>query len=211
MYVPAHFLETRTEVLQALIERHPLGTLVAVTSEGLTANHIPMLATLKAGGGGILRGHIARGNSLWREVARDAQVLAIFSGADHYISPNWYPSKREHGKAVPTWNYATVHLQGTIRFIDDATWLRAFVTELTDVFEEGRPNRWHVTDSPADYIEGMLRAIVGFEIQLTSCVGKFKGSQNRAVGDRDGVREVLRGESPAVPELSEVITDPPTP
>jgi transcriptional regulator len=210
MYVPAHFVESRTEVLQALIERHPLGTLVAVTADGLTANHIPMLARLEAGGAGSLRGHVARGNSLWREVARDAQVLAIFSGADHYISPNWYPSKREHGKAVPTWNYATVHLKGTIRFIDDVTWLRAFVTELTEVFEQGRPNRWHVTDSPADYIEGMLRAIVGFEIQLSSYVGKFKGSQNRAVGDRDGVRQALSGESPAVPELSEIITDPPT-
>jgi transcriptional regulator len=209
MYVPAHFVESRPEVLAALIERHPLGTLVAVTADGLTANHIPMLATLEEGGRGTLRGHIARGNSLWREVATDAQVLAIFSGADHYISPSWYPSKREHGKAVPTWNYATVHLKGTIRFIEDGTWLRAFVTELTDVHEQGRPNRWHVTDSPVDYIEGMLRAIVGFEIQVSSYVGKFKGSQNRAVGDRDGVREMLRGESPPTPELSEIVTDPP--
>jgi transcriptional regulator len=210
MYVPAHFLESRTEVLQALIERHPLGTLVAVTPEGLTANHIPMLARLEAGGGGTLRGHIARGNSLWRELASGARVLAIFSGADHYISPTWYPSKREHGKAVPTWNYATVHLKGTISFTDDVTWLRAFVTELTQANEAGRPNRWHVTDSPADYIEGMLRAIVGFEIQLTSYVGKFKGSQNRAVGDRDGVRQMLREESPAALEESEIVTDPPT-
>jgi transcriptional regulator len=209
MYVPAHFLESRTEVLQALIERHPLGTLIATTPDGLEANHIPMLAKLQAGGGGTLRGHIARGNSLWRHVPNDSQVLAIFIGADHYVSPTWYPSKREHGKAVPTWNYASVHLKGSIRFIDDATWLRSFVTELTDVYEQGRPDRWHVTDSPPDYIDGMLRAIIGFEIQVSSCIGKFKGSQNRAVGDRDGLRQALRTERIAAPEMTEIVTDPP--
>jgi transcriptional regulator len=142
-------------------------------------------------------------------VPNDSQVLAIFIGADHYVSPTWYPSKREHGKAVPTWNYASVHLKGSIRFIDDATWLRSFVTELTDVYEQGRPDRWHVTDSPPDYIDGMLRAIIGFEIQVSSCIGKFKGSQNRAVGDRDGLRQALRAESIATPEMTEIVTDPP--
>ena len=208
MYVPAHFAETRVEVLQALIERHPLGTLVAVTSAGLTANHIPMQAQLREGGRGRLRGHIARGNSLWRELAADAAVLAIFMGADHYISPNWYPSKQEHGKAVPTWNYATVHLQGTIRFVEDAAWLREFVTELTDVHEHARPNRWHVGDAPADYLDGMLRAIVGFEIDVTSIVGKFKGSQNRVASDRDGVRSALQAEAAPGVDLSELVRDP---
>src|SRR5277367_1573943 len=106
MYVPAHFVETRVELLQALIQRHPLGTLVALTAAGLTANHIPMLVSLQNGGRGQVRGHIARSNSLWRELEPDAAVLVIFRGAEHYISPSWYPSKREHGKAVPTWNYA---------------------------------------------------------------------------------------------------------
>jgi len=211
MYVPAHFHETRSEVLQALIKRHPLGTLVAVTSDGLTANHIPMQATLEAGGRGRLRGHIARANTLWRELAADAAVLAIFTGADRYVSPTWYPSKQEHGKAVPTWNYATVHLKGTIRFIEDAVWLREFVTELTEVYEQGRPNRWHVSDAPPDYMEAMLRAIVGFEIEVTSVVGKFKGSQNRAVGDREGVRSAIKSEREPPTELTEVITDPPAP
>jgi transcriptional regulator len=211
MYVPAHFLETRTEVLQALIKRHPLGTLVAMTAEGLTANHIPMQATLEDGGRGVLRGHIARANSLWRELAADAPVLAIFTGADRYISPTWYPSKQEHGKAVPTWNYATVHLKGTIRFIEEAPWLREFVTELTEVHEQGRMNRWHVSDAPPDYIDAMLRAIVGFEIQVSSIQGKFKGSQNRAIGDRVGIRSALQSEHEPPPELTEIITDPPAP
>jgi transcriptional regulator len=210
MYVPGHFLESRPEVLQALIERHPLGTLVAMTAEGLTANHIPMRASLQAGGGGSLRGHIARGNSLWRELANDAPVLAIFIGADQYISPNWYPSKKEHGKAVPTWNYAAVHVKGTIRFIEDAVWLREFVTELTDEHEHTRANRWHVSDAPADYLEGMLRAIVGFEIQVTGVTGKFKGSQNRAAADRDGVRAALASEVQPPTEMSEIVCDPPT-
>ena len=115
MYVPEYFRETRIEVLQAFLERHPLATLVAMTEQGLSANHLPLLAQLTAAGG-VLRGHLARANSLWRELKPEAQVLAVFTGADSYVSPDWYPSKREHGKVVPTWNYATVHIHGTIRF-----------------------------------------------------------------------------------------------
>ena len=207
MYLPEHFRETRVDVLQALIDRHPLGTLVAVTGEGLTANHIPMRAQLAEGGRGRLRGHIARANSLWRELKNDSAVLAIFTGADNYISPTWYPSKQEHGKAVPTWNYATVHLQGTIRFIDDVTWLRDFVTSLTDVHEGGRVNRWHVSDAPADYLEAMLRAIVGFEIEVTGVFGKFKGSQNRSLADRTGTRAGLRADGRTVAELAELVPE----
>jgi len=207
VYVPQHFRETRIEVLQAFIERHPLATLVAMTSEGLTANHIPLQAQLRAGTGGLLRGHIARSNSLWRDLKADAAVLAIFTGADDYVSPSWYPSKREHGKAVPTWNYATVHIKGNIRFIDDAAWLRDFVGALTDVHEHGRVNRWHVSDAPADYLEAMLRAIVGFEIEVASVLGKFKGSQNRSAADRAGVTAALRAEGRGPQELAEIVPD----
>jgi transcriptional regulator len=207
VYVPEHFRETRIDVLQALVERHPLATLVAMTAEGLTANHIPLQAQLRAGGRGILRGHIARANSLWRELHSDAAVLAIFIGADDYISPSWYPSKQEHGKAVPTWNYATVHIKGSIRFIDDAAWLRDFVGSLTDVHEQGRVNRWHVSDAPADYIDGMLRAIVGFEIEVSSVVGNFKGSQNRSVADRAGVNAALRTAGRRPDELAELVPE----
>lgn len=204
MYVPDHFRESRVEVLQAFIDKHPLATLVANTADGLTANHIPLQSSLRADGTGLLRGHIARANSLWRQLDSGAPVLAIFGGADSYISPNWYPSKQEHGKAVPTWNYATVHLKGSIRFIDDASWLRDFVGSLTDIHEQSRTHSWHVEDAPADYIDGMLRAIIGFEILVSSTVGKFKGSQNRAAADRAGVNSALRKEGRAASEIDEL-------
>ncbi len=204
MYVPEHFHESRLDVLQAFIERHPLATLVASTAEGLTANHIPMLAQLRAGGAGLLRGHVARANSLWRELPDGAAVLAIFAGAEHYVSPNWYPSKREHGKAVPTWNYAAVHLKGSIRFIDDAVWLRALVGAQTEQHERGSTDPWHVGDAPADYVDRMLGAIVGFEIEVSAVTGKFKGSQNRSAADRAGVRAGLRAAGRTPQELAEL-------
>ncbi len=187
MYVPEHFRETRVEVLQAFVDRHPLATLVAVTAEGLTANHIPLVSQLGPDGGGVLRGHIARANSLWRELAPGAPVMAVFTGADSYVTPRWYPSTAEHGKVVPTWNYSAVHVSGTIRFIEDRAWLRDFVGSLTDIHEAGQPDPWRVEDAPADYIEGMLRAIVGLEILVTGTSAKFKGSQNRSGADRAGV------------------------
>jgi len=194
MYVPEHFRETRIDVLQAFVERHALATLVAVTAEGLAANHIPLISKLTGEGSGVLRGHIARANSLWRDLPAGAPVLAIFTGEDTYVSPTWYPSKREHGKVVPTWNYATVHVNGNIRFIDDAAWLRQLVTSLTDIHESGSRERWHVTDAPPDYIDAMLRAIVGLEISVTRVTAKFKGSQNRSAADRAGVAAALRAE-----------------
>lgn len=204
MYVPDHFRESRVDVIQAFIDKHSLATLVANTADGLAANHIPLQASLHADGTGLLRGHIARANSLWRRLESDSPVLAIFTGTDTYVSPNWYPSKQEHGKAVPTWNYATVHLKGTIRFIDDASWLSEFVGTLTDIHEQPRIHPWHVSDAPADYIEGMLRAIIGFEIKVSSTVGKFKGSQNRSAADRAGVNAALRSEGRAGNEIDEL-------
>lgn len=207
MYVPEHFRETRLEVLEAFIERYPLATLVATTSAGLTANHVPMRAQLAAGAGGLLRGHIARANSLWRELESRAAVLAVFTGADSYVSPAWYPSKREHGKVVPTWNYAAVHVSGHIRFIEEASWLRELVGSLTEVHERGRATPWRVSDAPADYIDAMLRAIVGFEIEISDVVGKFKGSQNRPAVDRAAVREALLEAGRSADEVAELVPD----
>jgi transcriptional regulator len=206
MYVPEHFREVRLPVLQAFIDRHPLATLVALTSEGLTANHIPIRGNLDSGQNGWLRGHIARANPLWRELREGAAVLAVFTGAEHYISPSWYVSKAEHGKAVPTWNYAAVHISGSIRFIDDSSWLHEFVTSLTDIHEHARPDRWHVSDAPEDFIEGMLRAIVGFEITITSTVGKVKRSQNRSAADRTAVANALVAEGLTPEETSELMS-----
>ena len=207
MYVPEHFRETRPDVLQAFIERHPLATLVAMTSDGLTANHIPMLSQLSPGGGGWLRGHIARANSLWRGVEPRAAVLAVFTGADSYVSPGWYPSMREHGKVVPTWNYAAVHVSGRIRFIEEVGWLRELVGSLTERHERALAHPWRVSDAPADYIDAMLRAIVGFEIEISGIVGKFKGSQNRPAADRAAVREALREAGRSRDELAELVPD----
>lgn len=205
MYVPEFFRETRIEVLQRFVTEHPLATLITQTPQGLTANHIPLRSQLAADGGGQLRGHIARANSLWRELGQDAQVLAVFMGPDSYISPRGYPSKQEHGKVVPTWNYATVHVKGTIRFIEDTAWLRAFVGELTDEHEAAAVEPWKVSDAPADYIEGMLKAIVGFEINVTEVTGKFKGSQNRSAADRGGVHSALSAAGRSAGELAELV------
>jgi transcriptional regulator len=208
LYVPEHFRETRIEVLRALIARYPLGTLVAVTSEGITANHIPMQLLPAADGPGLLRGHIARANPLWRLLQNDAPVLAVFIGPDHYVSPTWYPSKREHGKAVPTWNYATVHIRGQIRFIEDAGWLRSLVESLTDEHERGIVNRWRISDAPPDFIDGMVRAIVGFEIRVSAIEGKVKASQNRSAADRAGVAEALRAAGLAPDDVAQLARDP---
>jgi transcriptional regulator len=205
VYQPEHFRETRIKVLQAFVAQHPLASLVAATGAGLSATHLPLRSELRSAGSGMLRGHIARANSLWRELAPGADVLAIFSGADSYISPNWYPSKQEHGKVVPTWNYATVHVHGTITFTHDTVWLRDFVTELTRIHEQGQPHPWQVSDAPADYIEGMLRAIVGFEITVTRIEAKFKGSQNRSVADRMAVDAALRGAGRSAADVAQIV------
>jgi transcriptional regulator len=207
VYVPDFFRETRIDVLQRFVTEHPLATLIAQTPQGLTANHIPLRSQLSGEGGGMLRGHIARANSLWRELAPDAEVLAVFMGPDSYISPRGYASKREHGKVVPTWNYATVHIKGGIRFIEDVSWLRQFVGALTDEHEAGTSEPWKVSDAPADYIEGMLRAIVGFEIKVSAITGKFKGSQNRSSADRQGVQAALHASGRTTQEISKLAPD----
>jgi transcriptional regulator len=204
VYVPDFFRETRVDVLQRFVSEHPLATLVAQTPQGLTANHVPLRAQLTPEGGGLLRGHIARANSLWRELTSESPVLVVFMGPDAYISPRAYPSKKEHGKVVPTWNYATVHVQGSIRFIEDAAWLREFVTELTEVHEAPAREPWKVTDAPADYIDGLLRAIVGFEVTVSAVTGKFKGSQNRPMPDRQGVHAALRDSGRSADEIAEL-------
>jgi transcriptional regulator len=191
MYLPKHFEETRVQVLHDLIGAHPLGALVAMTSAGLEANHIPFEVDPEPAPFGTLRGHIARANPLWRDVSRDVEALVIFQGPGLYVSPSWYPTKQETAKVVPTWNYAVVHAYGAVRFIDDRDWLRAFVTKLTARHEAPRSDPWKVTDAPADYVDQMLGAIIGLEIPITRLVGKWKVSQNRPAQDRDGVVEGL--------------------
>lgn len=191
MYLPAHFKEDRIDVLHRLIEHHPLGTLVTHGADGLAANHIPFLVDPGPAPFGTLRCHVARSNPVWRQ-ANGQEVLVVFQGPDAYITPSWYPSKKEHGKVVPTWNYAVVHGHGTLRAVDDAEWMRDFLSTLTRQFEASMPKPWEITDAPADFIENTLRAIVGIEIPLTGIQGKWKTSQNRSRADREGVAAGLR-------------------
>lgn len=191
MYVPKHFEETRVEILHELIRAHPLAALVTLTPDGLDANHIPFEIDPEPVPFGTLRGHIARANFLWRDFSREVQALAIFQGPDSYISPSWYPTKRETGSVVPTWNYAVVHAHGPLRAIEDRRWLRELVERLTNRHEAGRSDPWTVTDAPAAYIDQLLGAIVGLEIPITRLIGKWKVSQNRPAHDQDGVVEGL--------------------
>ena len=188
MYLPSHFEETRPEVLHALMRARPLATLVTNGADGPQADHIPLLLDSAAG---VLRGHVARANPLWRDLPAASDTLAIFQGEDAYISPSWYPSKQEHGKAVPTWNYVVVQAYGPLRSIDDPLWLRGFLRTLTTEHETGMAQPWAIDDAPPDYIEKMLAAIVGIELRITRLSGKWKVSQNQSAANRQGVAQGL--------------------
>lgn len=186
MYVPGHFREDRVSVLHDAMRRIGFATLVTHGPEGVEANHLPLLLDAEKG---VLRGHVARANPVWKSAHGEA--LAVFLGPNAYITPNWYPSKAEHGKAVPTWNYITVHARGPLSWFQDEAWLRANVGALSAAHEADRENPWAIGDAPAGYIESMLRGIVGVELAITRLEGKWKLSQNREARDRDGVREGL--------------------
>ena len=179
MYNPAHFTETRAEVLHALLRAHPLSTLVTLGADGMTANYIPMLLREGVGEHGVLVGHVARTNPVWRATDLEAPVLVLFQGAQHYITPSWYATKAEHGKVVPTWNYAVVQVRGMLQIRDDAEWLRTQVTQLTQQQESSFAKPWAVDDAPRDYTDTMIKALVGIEIAITSITGKWKVSQNQ--------------------------------
>lgn len=208
MYVPKHFDEPRIETLHQLIRAHPLATLVMHSSAGLDANHIPLLLAAEPGPFGHLSGHIARANPLWRDMPSEKDVLAIFQGPEAYVTPSWYPSKAENGRAVPTWNYAVVHAHGTLRVIDDATWLRTHLEQATAQHEGAFPSPWQMSDAPDDYIEAMLGAVIGIEIHITRLTGKFKLSQNQPARNREGVIIGLgQTATPAALAMAAAMTD----
>ena len=217
MYQPAHFVESRPEVLHRLVREHPFGLLVTDGASGLAANGMPFLLDADpAGGPGVLRAHVARANPVWKEARTDREALVVFQGPQGYVSPAWYPSKAEHGKVVPTWNYIVVQGRGTVSFVDDPAWLRAFVGRLTDRHEARRVAAeagrgapvWAVSDAPDEFVETMLKAIVGVEIPLSSLVGKWKMSQNRSRADRDGVAAGLaKGPGAAAAAMARAVRD----
>ena len=206
MYMPAHFEETRPEVLQALLSAHPLATWVVQSGAGLVVNHIPFLLDATRGPQGTLIGHVARANPVWRQLGAS---VAVFQGPQAYISPAWYPTKHAHGKVVPTWNYAVVHVHGVPRAIESRDEVLAIVTRLTQTHEAASAVPWAVSDAPADYIDQVLKAIVGIEIPIERWVGKWKVSQNRSAPDRLGTVAGLqqRGDEQSLGMAALVPTD----
>lgn len=204
MYQPPAFREDRIEVQHALIRAHPLGLLISAGGGGLMANPVPFVIDAEASSLGVLRCHLARANPQLRDLAAAEECLVVFQGPHDYISPSWYASKRETGRVVPTWNYATVHAWGRPRLYEDAQWLRRQIDTLTASREAMRPTPWTVADAPEPFVAAQIRAIVGVEIPIARIEGKWKMSQNRPAADRAGVvagRRAEYGASDAVAAL----------
>ncbi|MDF1583178.1 MAG: FMN-binding negative transcriptional regulator [Methyloprofundus sp.] len=191
MYIPDQFQEPRIEVMHELIRSYPLATVVTLSSDGLSANHIPFHLSVDSPPFGILQGHVARSNPLWNDFAEDIGVLAVFHGPNAYISPSWYATKTETGKAVPTWNYMVVHAYGSLKVVDEASWLRSNLESLTAHNEASFAEPWQVSDAPHGFTERLMGAIVGIEIVVTKIVGKWKVSQNQSPENRAGVIQGL--------------------
>ncbi|CAB3769163.1 transcriptional regulator [Burkholderia puraquae] len=191
MYVPADFNEPNPDALRELIVQHPFGSLITHGNSGLDANHIPFELLPSDGGLGELHAHVARANPVWQDVANGDEVLVIFRAGDAYISPTWYPSKHVAHRQVPTWNYVVVHAHGRITVRDDAKFVRGVVARLTRTHEASQPVPWKMGDAPADYLDTMLEAIVGLQIEITRLVGKRKLGQNKAEADIRGAGEAL--------------------
>jgi len=192
VYTPKAFEVEDLTILHAAMKQSELATLVTTTTHGLVATHLPLLLDETRGQYGTLTGHVSRANLQWRETDPEAEALIIFLGLDTYVSPSWYPAKRETGRVVPTWNYTAIHAYGRLTFFEDAERLRTVVTELTKRHEASFPRPWQVTDAPAVYIDSQLKAIVGFDLQILRLEGKQKFNQNRSVEDRTGVIQGLR-------------------
>ena len=191
MYTPAAFRDDEIASLHQLMEDTRLAILVTHDETGMQASHLPLLLRREQGANGTLYGHLARANPQWRALQNGAEVLIIFPGADAYVSPAFYPAKAEHGKVVPTWNYVAAHAYGIAEVFSDAPRLLNVVSALTDKHEAGRASPWAVADAPAEYIDKMLGAIVGFALPIERLEGKRKLSQNRSAEDIKGVREGL--------------------
>ncbi|MER9258352.1 FMN-binding negative transcriptional regulator [Mesorhizobium sp. M0619] len=207
MYQPPHFQETRPDVLHGLIRTHPLGLLISNGTDGPVANAIPFLLDAEVGPNGRLRAHLARANPQWRQLADNptSPVLVVFQGADAYVTPSWYETKRETGKVVPTWNYAIVQVRGTVRVIEDSAWIAQQITELTLSQEGAREAPWAVTDAPPTFIQSQIKGIVGLEIEIAEISGKWKVSHTRPGADRGGVAEGLEKDAAGAPDMARLV------
>lgn len=191
MYCPAAFRQDDLPTLHAQMQSSGLAIVTSIGAQGLQASHLPLLLAPDEGEFGTLYGHFARANPHWRDLASGAEALVLFSGADAYVHPGWYPAKAEHGKVVPTWNYIAVHAWGQAEVFDEPERLLQLVSRLSDRHEQGRAQPWAVEDAPRDYIDAMLRAIVGFALPIRRLEGKWKIGQNRSEADQAGVRAGL--------------------
>jgi transcriptional regulator len=191
MYIPAHFLIQNPQDLHTILRDHPLGALVTSGPDGLDANHIPFEFDPNQGPHGLLTAHVARANPVWQQCQQGADVLVIFRGNESYISPNWYPSKHETHRQVPTWNYEVVHVHGRLTVMDEEKFVRRVVARLTREHEASEPRPWKMGDSPPEYIAQMLKAVVGIQVEIQRIEGKAKLSQNREVRDRLNAADTL--------------------
>ncbi|WP_322418941.1 FMN-binding negative transcriptional regulator [Mesorhizobium huakuii] len=207
MYEPPHFQETRPDVLHGLIRTHPLGMLISNGPDGPVANAIPFLLDAAAAPNGRLRAHLAKANPHWRLIANNpaSPVLIVFQGADAYVTPSWYETKRETGKVVPTWNYAIVQVRGTAKVIDDQEWLARQIGDLTASQEGTREAPWAVADAPPPFIQSQIKGIIGLEIEISEIHGKWKVSQNRPVADRAGVAQGLESEVANASDMARLV------
>ncbi|MGI4939825.1 MAG: FMN-binding negative transcriptional regulator, partial [Janthinobacterium lividum] len=206
MYVPRQFREERPDVLAHAMRGIQFAVLVTPGPEGLQVSHVPMVLKEAGDGSWTLETHVARPNPHWTLAAAGAASVAVFQGPQAYVSPSWYATKREHGKVVPTWNYIAVHAHGQLEAVEDPAWLLAHLDELTRANEAGREHPWEVSDAPADFVQGLTRAIIGLRLPVARVEGAWKMIQHRAEGDRLGtiggleadphgraVAEVMRG------------------
>lgn len=191
MYIPAHFLIKNPQDIHTIIREHPLGALVTLGPDGLDANHIPFEFDASQGAHGLLTAHVARANPVWQQCQDGADVLVIFRGNESYISPNWYPSKHETHRQVPTWNYEVVHVHGRLTVMDEEKFVRGVVARLTREHEASEPRPWKMGDSPPEYIAQMLKAVVGIQVEIQRIEGKAKLSQNREARDRLNAADTL--------------------
>jgi transcriptional regulator len=205
MYAPKHFAESDPVVLRNAVRQIRAGEFVTFGSDGLEASFIPLLISDDAG---TVTGHLAKGNGQWRRADVSVPALVTWVGPDEYVSPSYYPSKQEHGKVVPTWNYIAVQAKGVVTFHDDDTWTRSHVEALTNFHEAAMASPWSVDDAPSDFIDGLVKAIVGIELRVTSIEGKWKLSQNRPQPDIAGVISGLesQGTGSAATVAQEVAT-----
>lgn len=203
MYNPKHFVEKDRSVILAAMRSQGAAELITYGESGLQASVVPVLVDDDMT---TLRGHLARANQQWKDVDLSVPVLVTWRGPGAYVSPSFYPSKAEDGRVVPTWNYTTVQVRGVLEIQDDTDWVEELVRSLTTFHEASSEEPWSIDDAPRDYIESMLRAVVGFEIHVTEVEAKWKMSQNRSDGDIAGVIDALEHEgSPTALEVANTV------